>query len=58
MRAMYPDPEFARRGIGRPILDLAEEGARREGFTRLELVATLAGAPLYRSYGFADGEHF
>ena len=55
---MYPDPEFARRGIGRPILDLAEEGARREGFTRLELVATLAGAPLYRSYGFADGEHF
>ena len=29
-----------------------EDAARREGFRRLALMATLAGLPLYESYGF------
>lgn len=52
VRAMYTDPAHVRRGIGRMILDACEGAARAEGFTRVELAATLAGEPLYRSYGF------
>ncbi|MGF1454715.1 MAG: GNAT family N-acetyltransferase [Alphaproteobacteria bacterium] len=52
VRAMYTDPDFARRGIGRRILDLCEGAAAAEGFTRLELFATMAGEPLYAAYGF------
>src|SRR3569623_1270945 len=47
VRAMYTHPDFARRGIGRLILQLCEAAARAEGFTRLELMATLSGRPLY-----------
>ena len=52
VRAMYTRPSYARRGVGRLILSLCEAAAAREGFTRLELVATLAGEPLYSAYGF------
>jgi GNAT superfamily N-acetyltransferase len=56
VRAMYTHPDFARRGVGRLILELCEAAARAEGFTRLELMATLSGRPLYESYGFAPIE--
>lgn len=52
VRAMYTDPAHVRRGIGRMILDACEAAARAEGFTNVELAATLAGEPLYRAYGF------
>ncbi|QGN56438.1 GNAT family N-acetyltransferase [Novosphingobium sp. Gsoil 351] len=52
IRAMYTDPHYARRGIGRLILALCEEAARNEGFKRLELMATAAGEPLYIACGF------
>lgn len=52
VRAMYTHPKFARRGVGRMILILCETAAAREGFTRLELMATLSGEPLYKAYGF------
>lgn len=52
VRAMYTNPAFARRGVGRLILSLCEAAARGEGFTRLELMATLSGQPLYAAYGF------
>jgi GNAT superfamily N-acetyltransferase len=54
VRAMYTNPPFARRGIGRLILSLCEDAARRDGFARLELMATLSGMPLYESYGFSE----
>lgn len=53
VRAMYTDPQFARRGVGRLILRLCEAAARREGFRSVELVATAAGEPLYSSCGYA-----
>jgi GNAT superfamily N-acetyltransferase len=56
VRAMYTHPEFARRGVGRLILQLCEAAAKAEGFKRLELMATLSGRPLYESYGFAPIE--
>lgn len=52
VRAMYTDPEFARRGVGRQLLDLCEEAARKAGFQRAELMATAAGIPLYESCGY------
>lgn len=58
VRAMYTDPRFARQGVGRSILEGCQQAAAAEGFRRLELVATLAGEPLYRSFGFEPDEHF
>ena len=52
VRAMYTHPDFARRGVGRLILQLCEDAARAEGFGRLELMGTMSGRPLYESYGF------
>jgi GNAT superfamily N-acetyltransferase len=52
VRAMYTHPDFTRRGVGRLILTLCERAAAGEGFTRMQLHATLAGLPLYRAYGF------
>jgi GNAT superfamily N-acetyltransferase len=56
VRAMFVHPDFARRGLGRAILDLCEEAARAEGFRRLSLVATLPGVPLYEAYGFVAAD--
>ena len=56
IRAMYTDPAFARRGIGSRILDLCERAAGEAGFGRVEMMATLAGAPLYRACGYVEIE--
>lgn len=53
VRAMYTHPDFARRGVGRLVLSLCEAAAAGEGFRSLELVATVAGEPLYLAYGFS-----
>jgi GNAT superfamily N-acetyltransferase len=53
VRAMFVHPDFARRGLGRAILDLCEAAARAEHFQRLELMATLPGEPLYAACGFS-----
>lgn len=54
--AMYTRPGFTRRGIGRLILSLCEQAARADGFRRVELMATLAGEPLYRACGYLPVE--
>jgi GNAT superfamily N-acetyltransferase len=56
VRAMYTHPDFTRRGVGRLILKLCEEAAQAEGFTRAELMATMAGEPLYRACGYQPVE--
>ncbi len=52
VRAMYTHPDFVRQGIGRKILGLCEAAAAKEGFRTLELVATVAGEPLYAAAGY------
>jgi len=56
VRAMYTNPAFARRGVGRLILSLCQQAAKDEGFTRLELMGTMSGEPLYTTYGFVPIE--
>jgi GNAT superfamily N-acetyltransferase len=58
VRAMYTHPAFVRRGVGRLILSLCENAARAEGFGRAELVATMAGEPLYEACGYRVMERF
>jgi GNAT superfamily N-acetyltransferase len=58
VRAMYTHPGFVRRGVGRLILSLCENAARAEGFGRAELVATMAGEPLYEACGYRVMERF
>src|SRR3546814_2349349 len=50
---MFTDPAFPRRGVGRAVLARCEDEARAAGFGRAELMATLAGEPLYRARGYA-----
>lgn len=56
VRAMYTHPDFTRRGVGSLILELCETAARAENFTRLELMATLSGQPLYARAGYVEIE--
>ncbi|HEX9305214.1 MAG TPA: GNAT family N-acetyltransferase [Thermoanaerobaculia bacterium] len=55
IRAFFVHPDWARRGIGRAILERCEEEARDFGFRSAELLATLPGVPFYRSLGY-EGE--
>ena len=56
IRAFFVHPRWARRGVGRMILDACEQAAIEAGFTRLEMGATLTGVPLYKARGYAEIE--
>jgi GNAT superfamily N-acetyltransferase len=56
IRAFFVHPAWARRGIGSRILELCEQAAQAEGFTRFEMGATLTGIPLYRRHGYVEQE--
>lgn len=52
IRAFFVHPEWARRGIGRHILERCEAEARAHGFRTAELMATLPGWKLYSALGY------
>lgn len=54
IRAMYANPDFARRGVGKLLLALGELAASEEGFSKMTLGSTLAGQPLYEAAGFRE----
>ena len=56
IRAMYTHPNWARKGIGTFILELAEKEACNAGFKRCELMATLSGLYLYKNRGYKIDE--
>ena len=58
IRAMYTDPGYARRGVGRRVLAAAERAAAAEGFTSMVMAATAAGRPFYEACGYAVVEPF
>ncbi len=55
IRAFFVDPDHARRGIGRMLLERCESEARARGFRRLELMGTLPGVRLYEALGYQRG---
>ncbi|WP_419814747.1 GNAT family N-acetyltransferase [Glacieibacterium sp.] len=58
IRAMYTDPAFVRRGLGRLMLAACEDAARAAGFREATMVATMAGLPLYLACGYVSVEAF
>ena len=56
IRAFFVRPDWARRGIGRALLEHCEAEARRHGFRSATLVATLPGERFYRAFGYGNGE--
>jgi len=58
IRAFFIHPDWARRGIGRRIIQACEDAARSEGFTRMELVSTMPGEPLYAAMGYQVTKRF
>lgn len=56
IRAMFVRPDWTRRGLGRAILESGHDAAKAEGFTRLDLGATLPGVALYKAFGFREVE--
>src|SRR5690606_13128904 len=58
IRAMYTDPRFVRCGVGRRIVELCEAAAWAESFKCAQLVATMAGEPLYAACGYRRIEAF
>jgi len=57
IRAMYTHPDHIRQGVGRMILRLCENAAQDAGFSRVEMMATLAGEKLYSACGYTPIEH-
>jgi len=58
IRAFFIHPNWARKGIGRRIIQACEDAALADGFTRMELVATMPGEPLYAAMGYEATKRF
>jgi GNAT superfamily N-acetyltransferase len=56
IRAFFVEPSQARRGIGSLLLERCEQEARTQGFSRVELMATLPGVKLYAVRGYIGGD--
>lgn len=56
IRAFFVHPGWARQGIGGLLMQICEDAARRAGFRKMELMATLTGEYLYARFGFAAVE--
>ena len=52
IRAFFVHPGYARKGIGRMLINFCEGEAEKAGFKRFELGSTLPGVPLYQAMGY------
>lgn len=58
VRAFFVHPDWARRGIGRSVMVACEKAILASGFRTVDIVATLAGEPLYAAFGYAVVERY
>jgi GNAT superfamily N-acetyltransferase len=58
IRAFFVHPDWARRGIGRQIMHACEAAIGKARFRSVELVATLAGEPLYAAFAYTAVERY
>jgi GNAT superfamily N-acetyltransferase len=58
IRAFFVHPDWARRGIGRLIMDACQTAIVQARFQSIELVATLAGEPLYAAHSYTVAERY
>jgi GNAT superfamily N-acetyltransferase len=56
IRAFFVHPDYARKGIGKHIIEVCEAAAKANGFSSFELGATLPGVPLYKAVGYVEVE--
>ncbi|HKE60284.1 MAG TPA: GNAT family N-acetyltransferase [Pyrinomonadaceae bacterium] len=56
IRAFFVHPIWARRGIGRALLERCEQEAQAAGFKTVELMSTLPGINFYRAMGYEASE--
>ena len=56
VQSMATDERWRRRGYGRDVFAALVDWFRAEGITAVDLHATTSGEPLYRSFGFREGE--
>ena len=58
VRAFFVHPDYARQGIGRHFIKLCEAAIIVAGFKSIDIVATLAGEPLYTACGYRTTERY
>jgi N-acetylglutamate synthase-like GNAT family acetyltransferase len=58
IRAFFVHPSWARRGIGKSILQSCEDAIVSAQFLKADLVGTLAGEPLYAAFGYSVIERY
>jgi GNAT superfamily N-acetyltransferase len=56
IRAFFIHPNWARKGIGKAILEICEREAKAHGFRAAEMMSTLPGVRLYTACGYAGDE--
>lgn len=56
VRAFFVDPAWARQGVGSSIMAECERAIAEAGFRRVAIMSTLAGEPLYASFGYGVAE--
>ena len=52
IRAFFVHPEKARLGVGRILINACEQAALDNGFSKMEMGATLPGVPFYAKMGY------
>ncbi|MCG8359553.1 MAG: GNAT family N-acetyltransferase [Kiloniellales bacterium] len=52
IRSVFVHPQWIRRGIAKRIVERAEREAAEAGVSRIEVLATLTGVPLYEHLGY------
>jgi N-acetylglutamate synthase-like GNAT family acetyltransferase len=52
IRAFFIHPEHARKGLGKQLLNICEQQAKKHGFSQTQLMSTLSGIDFYKKNGY------